>query len=354
MQFAKLPLGNPKDMPCPVCHSMSQGRDYVLKDDESSPAITSQFITCPRCGRFEISDTCSIHASAEDEPLKQKGSRIRADLSAFVRERQRERGEPLFLSRDFLDPAKHDPLGDEFRAQPQLSFTNRADKLLKALASETPGAGHGVNFALASLDWQARAWALDRAEWRALLAYLQEVKRIERDYRGDGVERLWILPSGWQRLEELDKEGPELTQGFVAMCFGEEMERLYDEALAPAIRAAGYAPLRIDQHHGEERIDHRIEVQIKQSRFVVADFTGHRGGVYYEAGYARAQGRPVFFTCHEDHFKDRHFDITQFACLSWTWNSPSLDKLTTDLRFSIENLCGRGPLPPTEDDREAG
>ncbi len=129
------------------------------------------------------------------------------------------------------------------------------------------------------------------------------------------------------------------------MWFDEELNRLYDEALAPAIRTAGYAPLRIDQHHGEERIDHRIEVQIKQSRFVVADLTGHRGGVYYEGGYARALGKPVFFTCHKDDFKDRHFDIQQFFCLEW--DCDTLETMKKKLSGAIENLCGRGPMPNT-------
>lgn len=330
-----------KKSSCPICTNTSTEQNYFYEDGTGGNLPSDIYVECPQCGVYQINAHC---ADGLDGYLGPVGKRDRTDLSAFIRERQHERGKPVYLSFDFLDSAKHDPLGDEFRARPPLSFTKRADKLLKALGAETPGAGHVINFSMASPDWQAKAWALDRAEWGALIEYLQTSKRINRDYRGDGIERLWILPSGWQRLEELEKEGPELTQGFVAMWFHEELNRLYDEALAPAIRAAGYEPLRIDQHHGEDRIDHRIEVQIRQSRFVVADFTGHRGGVYFEAGFARALGRPVFFTCHEDHFKDRHFDITQFACLSWKWDKPSLEKLKSDLRFSIENICGRGPL----------
>ena len=34
---------------------------------------------------------------------------------------------------------------------------------------------------------------------------------------------------------------------------------------------------------------------------VVADFTGHRGGVYFEAGFARGLGIPVVWTCHKEY-----------------------------------------------------
>ncbi len=35
-------------------------------------------------------------------------------------------------------------------------------------------------------------------------------------------------------------------------------------------------------------------------RFMIADFTGHRGGVYFEAGFAHGLGIPVIWTCRED------------------------------------------------------
>ena len=35
-----------------------------------------------------------------------------------------------------------------------------------------------------------------------------------------------------------------------------------------------------------DRIDDRIFLEINRSNFLIADFTGHRPGVYFEAGYA--------------------------------------------------------------------
>ena len=44
----------------------------------------------------------------------------------------------------------------------------------------------------------------------------------------------------------------------------------------------------------------------KECRFVVADVTNHRNGVYFEAGYAMGMGLPVIWMCHKDDMKEAH------------------------------------------------
>jgi hypothetical protein len=41
---------------------------------------------------------------------------------------------------------------------------------------------------------------------------------------------------------------------------------------------------------------------------LVADFTGQRGGVYWEAGFAQGLGIPVIRTCKSDELWKLHFD----------------------------------------------
>ena len=73
--------------------------------------------------------------------------------------------------------------------------------------------------------------------------------------------------------------------------------------------------------------------QINEAKFVIADFTcipeqpeksskipgGVRGGVYFEAGYAKGLGKEVIVTCKDDadSKKRRHFDIDQLNTLFW-------------------------------------
>ncbi|MGB7512184.1 MAG: hypothetical protein WBP54_12970 [Pelodictyon phaeoclathratiforme] len=71
------------------------------------------------------------------------------------------------------------------------------------------------------------------------------------------------------------------------------------------IMEAGYEPLRMDQGEHVNRIDDEIISQINSSKFVVADFTGHQGDVYFEAGYTFGIGLPVFWTCQQENKKAR-------------------------------------------------
>jgi hypothetical protein len=71
------------------------------------------------------------------------------------------------------------------------------------------------------------------------------------------------------------------------------MNGVYDEAIQPAIREARYKPVRIDREQHANRIDDEIVGRIRGSRFMVADFTGQRHGVYFEAGLMLGLGRTV-------------------------------------------------------------
>jgi hypothetical protein len=70
----------------------------------------------------------------------------------------------------------------------------------------------------------------------------------------------------------------------------------------------------------------------------VADFTGHRGGVYFEAGFALGMNLPVIWTCRQDCLPDLHFDIRQFNCIDW--KTP--EDLAGRLQNRIEALLGTG------------
>lgn len=96
---------------------------------------------------------------------------------------------------------------------------------------------------------------------------------------------------------------------FVAMSFEPTLEDNYFVGIEPAIRELGYNPIRVDKVHHNEKIDTKIFDLISKSRFVVADFSGQRTGVYYEAGFASGLGLPVIHVCNSTDFDKLHFDI---------------------------------------------
>ena len=151
--------------------------------------------------------------------------------------------------------------------------------------------------------------------------------------------------------------------GFVAMWFDDYMKKVYDDAIGPAIEDAGYEPVLIDRREFLGDIPDEILAQIRQSRFVVADFTcckqctvcetckkkrrkiGAPGGVYYETGFARGLDIPVIHTVREDCMDDVHFDTSSINHI--TWENPK--DLRAKLHRRIGATLGRGPVePPTE------
>ena len=123
------------------------------------------------------------------------------------------------------------------------------------------------------------------------------------------------------------------------MWFHDTTQDAYEHGFEAGIRDAGYDPLRIDRIEHAGKIDDEIIAQIRRSRFVVADFTGHRGGVYFEAGFALGLNLPVLWTCCKADMDNLHFDVRQFNCIDWT--EPS--ELATRLKNRIEAVIGVGP-----------
>ena len=99
-----------------------------------------------------------------------------------------------------------------------------------------------------------------------------------------------------------------------------------------AIEQAGYIPVRIDSQEFNGKICDEIIAEIKRSKFLVSDFSGQRGGVYFEAGFGMGQNKPVIFAVRQEDVKGLHFDTRQFNHI--VYDSPE------DLRKKLYNrIC---------------
>ena len=175
---------------------------------------------------------------------------------------------------------------------------------------------------------------------------------VESDWLEKHNYYIRLTPAGMKRLEELETKVVNSEQAFVAMWFDESVNEAYEKGIQPAIEESGYRPLRIDKKEHNNKIDDEIIAEIRRSRFVVCDFTCgliphngeqtaiHRGGVYYEAGFAQGLGIPVIWTCHADHIEHVHFDTRQFNHI--TWSTP--EEIREKLRNRIGAVIGDGPL----------
>ena len=184
------------------------------------------------------------------------------------------------------------------------------------------------------------SWAQDGTE---LMFLVTDYLCTEQGFleRTGGISFYKISPRGWAYIHEIRHGLIESEAGFVAMWFNEAVDGTY-ESIEAAITRAGYKSLRIDKHQHNNRIDDEILAGIRRSKFLVADFTGQRGGVYFEAGFALGLGRPVIWLCRKDDLAKVHFDNRQYNFI--LWEDGKLDDLTKALQNRIEATIGRGPL----------
>lgn len=249
---------------------------------------------------------------------------------------------------------------------------DRAGMVLVFLSAGSPTIGAPFAFSKRWLNEAAQSWQRDPT-FLSLLAHSNSLASIEVDYllnylvqegwvertahlpgpqsqgphrnREDYSEYL-VTPDGHARIAELTQKHSASAQAFVAMWFDSSMIDAYEKGIAPAIREAGFEPLRIDGKQHNNKIDDEIIAEIRRSRFVVADFTegptGARGGVYYEAGFAHGLGMPVIFTCSAATFSNVHFDTRQYNHIVWTDAEDLRRQLTHRISATIGDGPGRG------------
>lgn len=218
------------------------------------------------------------------------------------------------------------------------TFKQRKQKLLEAIVRKCP------NFEMEYAIHTDRDYPLAYVRFPRELTFFLHHLRSEKlvDFRTNTNEKTVIVltPRGWEEAEAIEGPAALREKAFVAMWFNDLVNSAFQEGIAPAIEESGYRAIRIDlKEHSESVID-QIIAEIKESRFVVADFTGHRGGVYFEAGFARGLGLNVIWTCKDDHFKDLHFDVKGFNVI--VWKTPA--DLRERLNARIRAIVGYGPL----------
>jgi hypothetical protein len=147
-----------------------------------------------------------------------------------------------------------------------------------------------------------------------------------------------ITADGWDYLEKHDHHIEERTQAFVAMSFSEDLKPIWEGPIFRAISRAGYKPYRVDAEPHSDRIDFKIISEIKNSRFLIADVTQHKLGVYFEAGYALGLGLPVIWCVRKDDLKNAHFDTRQYNHIVWETG----DDLEDQLYQFICAIIGKG------------
>ncbi|MCH8881453.1 MAG: hypothetical protein IID34_16430 [Planctomycetes bacterium] len=327
-------------MKCPLCED-----DAKIFQMQGYHAITE--VDCARCGTFAMDRImeCNVPSS----------KKARAQISAITREATLKKLPILVASKSdapsnvgsYLTIHVDEILATEFPRK----LSDRIRRVLLNLANASTGLGHWIK--LDGSQDNAFFFALDSREALFMVETLQKAGWIDDPrHSTKHVVHLALTSAGWIEVDEMSNRRvrDELTQGFVAMWFGNKDENYdgcpssefsrdaYLQGFHVGIDRAGYVARRIDFKEFNEDVVAELLMEIQQSRFLVADLTGHRNGVYFEAGYARGLGLPVIFTCHKDDLANAHFDTRNYNQLLWA----EVEELAEKLENRIVATIGRG------------
>ncbi|TWT42206.1 hypothetical protein RAS1_33360 [Phycisphaerae bacterium RAS1] len=327
-----------------------------ISDTKSCPLCGA---TCPakplpdshRLFRFEC-DNCGTFATIEHVLETAKKEAVAPRIAAVVRERSLQYGPVLLyetsLTSDIPNVAGYSPLSLEAaEADFPKQTAERLDRALLSLARMSGTLGEPVQFPLMRL---APLFALTPVEADFIARALKDAGHLtpESTIKSSSIYCV-VSPAGWNRVAELQSGRNRSPRNpvFVAMAFGavgddepaEFMQQVF-ETIRRAVERAGYKATRVDLEPHNDFIMDKIMGMIRAAPFVIADFTGNRAGVYFEAGFARGLGIPVVHTCRKGrHFNEAHFDIKQINTIDW--NDPA--DLENRLHHRILGTLGDGP-----------
>ena len=279
----------------------------------------------------------------------------KARLTTWLVEQRLLGNDPPLITKEIIEETK--------RAK-GMRASERADHVLQFLAERTQILGTSVDMICvdersndnktqnldpkikAYLELLAHSESIGLKDLFFLLDHLKYKGLIEGQYfPGRGNSDLSLTVPGYERVAELEQvENVASDQVFVAMCFDALLDEVWSKGIKPAVEAAGYKAVRVDEEHFTGDITDKIISEIRRSRFVVADFShGKKGaseGVYYEAGFACGLGLEVISTCKDSDLKKLHFDTRQRNHIKWE-NS---EDLQGRLKERIGAVIGDGPL----------
>ena len=273
-------------------------------------------VPCGTCGPYRVTSEALSWFGNDQEPNEALRPRLPV-LSGIARwAAERCQPSPLFKYADF--DLKSDHFETAVLSLAPRTVSEKADTVLRffEMRSKFPGqfvpVEPGTDFPV--------GFCANHEELLYYLDYLVGALLIEADPAAGMSEWAYALTvDGWNRLQSLAAPNAESTQAFVAMWFDDCMNPAY-AAIKSLETETGYIFLRVDQRQFNDKICDHIIAEIRSSRFVVADCTGERHGVFFEAGYAMGMGLPVIWTCRagESWTKVKEmFDTRQYNYIVW-------------------------------------
>jgi hypothetical protein len=295
--------------PCPICKQLVTHLKYIegCKDE----------IMCKYCGEF------IINKSLQSIFIQNTYNEIR--IGSWIREQNSLGITPELKEIDF----------DSLSSLKDKKISLKYELLLKYIYSKK-----SINIENSGLNrlYLVLFWCEDTTELRMLLS-----KAVESKHLKVNEEMIYnsysITYDGKKFVEELGLDNNS-NKIFLAFNFIDKMKKEFEKTIIRAINDASDGKLeaiRVSSSTPEHniKIDDELIAMIKASKAVIADFTGDRTAVYYEAGFAMGLGIPVIWTCKDIDFDKLSFDTRQYPHIKWKDEDDLYEQVVNRLKAKI-------------------
>lgn len=120
---------------------------------------------------------------------------------------------------------------------------------------------------------------------------------------------------------------------------GGPFDKRYESVFAPAIKAAGTAPYRVDRDPAVSIPIQDIENGIRDSELCFADITTDNPNVWFELGFALAIPREVVLVCSDERKTKYPFDVQHRSIISYKTGAPQdFDELKQKITKRVQAI----------------
>ena len=344
---------------CPICGNPSN----ILQIVEEKYYDCNK-ITCPRCGPYALASANDIEVGLRELSAAQI-KHYAADMTANSNQMYtffRAVSRTAYASKEKNNASESRAVISHALSKGSVSklltlrdFTNiltqttlptpaeQADNLLRYIGDKCFGFGDtfvGTKGSDEIKNVGARIGSRIGSEWNDFYALsialaeqgLLKITWAETTSGGKkNIDDLSLTLSGWNKYEELDRKIRSKT-AFIAMKFRIDdganyyfQDELLPKYLVAAVKQTGFAlsnPLAENPQAGN--LHARLEVEIKNARFVVAELSHSNNGAYWEAGFAKGLGKPVIYMYNKEigGRSTPHFDVGSDQIVFWEVERP--------------------------------
>lgn len=313
---------------CPICGAL--GADLWRKEYNAPFDVYE----CSECGCFWVGNS---HIADDFKIDKEK-------LKCYLFYHQGDL-RPVICNKEYFNKHITDEDVDVYNLTPEMvenwypkTFADKVDLILLKLAELSAFDGDYINIGTIhnrlffTMNKKSKG-ITEGSEKNVQADFVQDFLEKQEYIKNLGSGFIQLTAKALDKIYELQKSQTNNKNVFVAMKFGKETESLRKKIKEGLV---GYNIRIMDEIEHNHQIVPEMLFEIRESRFVIAELTGHNNGAYFEAGYALGYDKEVVQVCKKTKFgEDGHFDVKQINTVLWETPEELTNKLIARIKATI-------------------